>query len=212
MEYRNVDDYEKFIFVEGDDDFHFLCNLLDTMSIKDVCITKVDGKSKLKPAIKAFKKRDNFPQTKSLSIVVDADESFESTVESVKNTMLEVGIPAPENHGLSIEKDGLKTSMFVMPGINLTGAIEDLIITHAEKKMIFVKINDFFEDLKKSEMEIKESDSEYKYPSNDKKAKVQVYLSCHHDSDTRIGTSIKKKIINTDDDVFDEIKKFISEI
>lgn len=29
MKPRKINDYKKVIFVEGDDDFHFLCNLLE---------------------------------------------------------------------------------------------------------------------------------------------------------------------------------------
>lgn len=45
-----------------------------------------------------------------------------------------------------------------------------------------------------------------------KKAKVQVYLSCNRESDSRIGISMKNGIINTADNCFDEIKDFISKI
>ncbi|MFO5546929.1 hypothetical protein ACLBPS_29595, partial [Klebsiella pneumoniae] len=60
--------------------------------------------------------------------------------------------------------------------------------------------------------DIPASDKEYTYPTNEKKAKVQVYLSCNRESDSRIGISMKNGIINTADNCFVEIKVFISKI
>ncbi|HBZ3098673.1 TPA: hypothetical protein MHN13_29735, partial [Klebsiella pneumoniae] len=66
--------------------------------------------------------------------------------------------------------------------------------------------------IKNNKDDISASDKEYTYPTNEKKAKVQVYLSCNRESDSRIGISMKNGIINTADNCFDEIKDFISKI
>ena len=41
MKPRKINDYKKVIFVEGDDDFHFLCNLLEIEGINDVHVEKI---------------------------------------------------------------------------------------------------------------------------------------------------------------------------
>ncbi|MBN0825490.1 hypothetical protein JTL89_33470, partial [Pseudomonas aeruginosa] len=70
----------------------------------------------------------------------------------------------------------------------------------------------FFEKIKNNKDDISASDKEYTYPTNEKKAKVQDYLSCNRESDSRIEISMKNGIINTADNCFDEIKDFISKI
>lgn len=204
--------FSKFIFVEGDDDFHFLCNLLEIMGVNDIFIEKINGKDNLKRALKAFSTLPLFENVKSLSVIIDADESFTNTERSIISIISEINIPTPRAHNEVAESGEMKVSFFIMPGNKENGAIEDLILKYASKKAVFKHVEEFFVKIKSNEDEIKKHDEEYGYPSNDKKAKMQVYLSCNQDSDSRIGVSTKKKIINTDDDCFNEIKSFISRI
>lgn len=199
----------KFIFVEGDDDFHFLCNLLEVMNVDDIYIEKINGKDNLKRALRAFTSLPLFESVTRLSIIVDADKSFQNTEKSIISILSEISIPTPVGHNIIAENEDIKVSFFIMPGNKQNGAIEDLILKHACKKEVFKHVDSLFDDIKSNEIEIKKLNSEYDYPLNDKKAKLQVYLSCNKESDSRIGVSIKKKIIDTDDACFDEIKSFI---
>ncbi|MBJ4857381.1 hypothetical protein JGF05_23335, partial [Salmonella enterica subsp. enterica serovar Agona] len=80
------------------------------------------------------------------------------------------------------------------------------------KKEVFRDIDDLVNKIKEQESIITSLDPDYAYPNYEKKAKVQVYLSCNKESDSRIGISMKNKTIDTDDDCFSEIKEFISKI
>lgn len=62
---KNINNSKKIIFVEGDDDFHFLCNLLEIQGITDVFVEKINGKSKLKQALRAFKNIESFDEKKA---------------------------------------------------------------------------------------------------------------------------------------------------
>lgn len=212
MEKKNKVDYKKFIFVEGDDDFHFMCNLLEIEGIKDIYIEKIEGKKKLKQALRAFSLSPAYEDAESINIIVDADASFSGTEDSVKNILRELNMPQPPSHNSTASNEKLKTSFFVMPGDSSNGAIEDLILRHASPRGVFSYVDNLFNNIKTNEKSIKQTDSNYNYPQNDKKAKVQVYLSCNHDSDSRIGISLKNKTIDTSDNCFDEIKSFIANI
>ncbi|WP_241365378.1 hypothetical protein [Klebsiella pneumoniae] len=48
---KEINNSKKIIVVEGDDDFHFLCNILEIQGINDVFVEKINGKSKLKKAL-----------------------------------------------------------------------------------------------------------------------------------------------------------------
>lgn len=212
MQTRKMNDYGKVIFVEGDDDFHFLCNLLEIEGVKDVYVEKINGKTKLKQALRAFKNIESFNEKESIFVIVDADESFSDTEKSIVSTLNELNISSPKSHNEIAMNGNTKISFFIMPGKNKNGAIEDLIIDHASSKAVFKFINDFFERIKEEESSITSSDPNYAYPNNEKKAKVQVYLSCNKESDSRIGISMKNKTIDTNDNCFNEIKEFISKI
>ncbi|MBJ2639998.1 hypothetical protein JF996_25095 [Salmonella enterica subsp. enterica serovar Typhimurium] len=212
MKPRKINDYKKVIFVEGDDDFHFLCNLLEIEGINDVYVEKINGKTKLKQTIRAFKSIESFNEKESIFLIIDADESFSDTERSIISTLNELNISSPSSHNEIAINGSTKISFFIMPGKNKNGAIEDLIIAHACKKEVFRYIDDLFNKIKEQESIITSLDPDYAYPNNEKKAKVQVYLSCNKESDSRIGISMKNKTIDTDDDCFSEIKEFISKI
>jgi len=209
----DINDFKNFIFVEGDDDFHFICNMMDIMNIKDVFVTKINGKTKLKTEIKAFKRLEAFKSAVHISIFLDADDSFESTRTSLIAQLNELGLPAPSNSmEIAEDSNGLKVSYFIMPGIDENGAIEDLLLKYCNKKAVMGKINAFFADLKCDENQIKSSTPDWDFPRNENKAKIQVFMSSHQESDTRIGTSLKKRIIDSDDDVFIDIRNYLQNI
>lgn len=52
MQPRKQGDYKKFIFVEGDDDFHFLLVISEIENISDVFVEKVNGKNEIKNSLK----------------------------------------------------------------------------------------------------------------------------------------------------------------
>ncbi|OJS17877.1 DUF3226 domain-containing protein [Escherichia coli] len=209
---KDINNSKKIIFVEGDDDFHFLCNLLEIQGITDVFVEKINGKSKLKQALRAFKNIDSFDEKESIFIILYADTSFSDTERSIIATLRELQISSPSSHNEIAMNGNTKISFFIMPGKDKQGAIEDLIIEHASTRALYEYIIEFFEKIKNNKDDISASDKEYTYPTNEKKAKVQVYLSCNRESDSRIGISMKNGIINTADNCFDEIKDFISKI
>ena len=83
---KDINNSKKIIFVEGDDDFHFLCNLLEIQGITDVFVEKINGKSKLKQALRAFKNIDSseiqyvfdgsFFADKTIKIEFDNEKAF----------------------------------------------------------------------------------------------------------------------------------------
>ncbi|EPZ1847456.1 DUF3226 domain-containing protein, partial [Klebsiella pneumoniae] len=95
---KDINNSKKIIFVEGDDDFHFLCNLLEIQGITDVFVEKINGKSKLKQALRAFKNIDSFDEKESIFIILDADTSFSDTERSIIATLRELQISSPSSH------------------------------------------------------------------------------------------------------------------
>lgn len=212
METKTQKDFNKFIFVEGDDDFHFLVAIMKEEGIEDVWVEKINGKSKLQVALSSSIKLGFFSKLESLFIVVDADESFDGTEKSIKSILNNVNLPSPEKHAIIKKHGDSKVSFFILPGLDKNGALEDLIIDYASKKKLYSHVDNYFDTLKEKEIEIQTEDHDYLFPKSRKKATVQVFLSSHNKSDTRIGTSVQKKIIDTSDAVFDEFKKFLREI
>ncbi|WP_273746727.1 DUF3226 domain-containing protein [Morganella morganii] len=202
----------KLLFVEGIDDFHFICNFLECLGIKNIEVIKTEGKSKLKLAISSYLKSNSTVKFESISVILDADTSFDGTEESIRDILGKCGLFNNIKHANPPLGDGPKTSCFIMPGKDKSGAIEDLILEYCNKQNLFTYIEHYFSELDRNDTEIKSHDINYSYPKNDKKAKLQVYLSSQYDSDTRIGTSIKKNILDISHGDFDEIRNYLLSI
>lgn len=112
---KDINNSKKIIFVEGDDDFHFLCNLLEIQGITDVFVEKINGKSKLKQALRAFKNIDSFDEKESIFIILDADTSFSDTERSIIATLRELQISSPSSHNEIAMNGNTKISFFIMP-------------------------------------------------------------------------------------------------
>ncbi|MBN0379045.1 hypothetical protein JTM61_33970, partial [Pseudomonas aeruginosa] len=142
---KDINNSKKIIFVEGDDDFHFLCNLLEIQGITDVFVEKINGKSKLKQALRAFKNIDSFDEKESIFIILDADTSFSDTERSIIATLRELQISSPSSHNEIAMNGNTKISFFIMPGKDKQGAIEDLIIEHTSTRALYKYIIKFLE-------------------------------------------------------------------
>lgn len=207
---KEAEKFKKMIIVEGDDDFRFLCHTLEEMNIHNIFIHNISGKQQLKSAIKTLKKAPFFNSYISLAIVIDADESFKSTEESIKSILLSENLTVPDEHGVKKSSNGiLYTSYFIMPGKNKTGALEDLVIEFCKKKEVYKYVDTHVNDITTNESNIQTKDKEYKSPRNKKKSKVQIFLSSHDEPDSKIGLAVTKKIIDINDSVFLEIREYL---
>ena len=169
----------KLICVEGKDEVNFFKAFFSFMKIPDVQIMDFEGKGNFKTKINALKLTSGFDQVTLLALVRDADENPpESAFASLSSILRSASLPVPTNNQ-EFSEGALRVGIFIMPGDEETGALEDLCLKSITKDENYPCIESFFECV----------DSELRQPS---KAKVLCYLASKEPFSNSLGIGALK--------------------
>ncbi len=137
---------------------------------------KINGKSKLKQALRAFKNIDSFDEKKVFLLSRCWHIIFwHRRINNCHIARLQISCPSSHNE---IAMNGnTKISFFIMPGKDKQGAIENSDNwTRKHSSVIWIH-NRIFEKIKNNKDDISASDKEYTYPTNEKKLRYKSILA-----------------------------------
>ena len=112
--------------VEGNDQRNFFEVLVNRLSLPDIQIQNFGGVTELRGFLRAFVNMPNFSIVRSLGIVRDAETSATGALESVRSSLMNAGLPAPDNP----EKrpgTGPAVTTLILPDGNRQGMLETLL-------------------------------------------------------------------------------------
>jgi len=122
---------EKWLLVEGQEDFHTICQLLDVHKIHDgVTIEGLRGYNEVKTDLRVRMKAGD--QT-NLGIIVDADVDFGNRWRSIRDAMVGYGyrnVPElPDPNGTIVQREGnpSKFGVWIMPDNVSEGLLESFL-------------------------------------------------------------------------------------
>ena len=119
-------DREVQLLVEGRDEVNFFSALVDFHNIDPVQIQNLEGKDKLRKFLAALRRAPGFETVRSLGVVRDADESPASAFQSVRDSLRNAGLPAP-NRAEERSGEAPAVTVFILPGDNRPGMLETLL-------------------------------------------------------------------------------------
>ncbi len=200
----------KLILVEGIEDKYFFEKLisippLDQMAI-DIQIELYGGKDKMGNAIKAIPRLPNFKRLKSIIITRDADESLDSTLQSIQYYLQRANLPVPNANKeyATSPTDNLKAGIFILPGNLAEGMLEDLLLSATAAGNLRDCIDQYIDCVKNHDKNL---------PRNESKARFFSWLSLQAEPNKRLEFVISQtKLIPWDSPVFNDIKNFLSQI
>jgi len=144
---------EKIILAEGDDDCHFLHNLLSKMKIDNIQISCIEGIKNLTHHIEAIKRMDEFDNVTSILIFRDSEESTESACKSINNTLKKTNIINSDITPFIMSyQNNLKVGFVLFPGIDENGQIykcgtlEHLCLRLFKEKHVNEKVKTYIDD------------------------------------------------------------------
>ncbi|MHA1353158.1 MAG: DUF3226 domain-containing protein [Candidatus Heimdallarchaeaceae archaeon] len=194
---------EKLLIVEGKDDKQFFEALLKQMRIKDVQVIKLGGQNILKKYLRTFIKTSGFEKVKQLAICIDADKNPESKFRSICDSLKRLGFKPPSNPSTfhsTREKESLNIGIFLIPGQDKKGAIEDLCLETVSNDIRMSCVDKYINCLEKNNIEIR----------NESKCKVQVFLATEYETNS-LGLAAQKSIWNFQSSSLNELKRFLEE-
>lgn len=116
----------KLLIVEGKDEERFLEPYFDIISISDIQILPIGGKTFLKDTLKALAIDPNLISfVEILGIISDADINATSTFQSVCSSLRNARLPVP-NNPLIASGTNPNVTILIMPPGSTSGNFEDL--------------------------------------------------------------------------------------
>lgn len=212
---------ENIVFVEGPDDEHFIRAILKNIGVdKSVQIIRAGGITQFPSKFQAKIKESNFKSVRCIAIIIDADSSKEDALKMVKKTLVSSGFSTPNEHGSSVkcDKRNVTIGVFIVskPGEN-SGMLEDLFIETQKETPISVHaeryISGLAESLKKhipDKGTPRPTPKDFKYPSNESKARARAILSGFYDDISTVGYAAQHGYIDMNSSSLDEIKIFLN--
>lgn len=194
---------EKVILVEGGDDEQFFKKLLERLNISDIQIFKIGGKGKLRTEFINLPLIHGFSMVRRLVVIIDADNDFNGTKQSVINTINTIfqADPNPEIFSLSTPS----IAYFIMPNNQDRGMMETLCINSVATKPTMEIVDRFIIDVDHDVRIIEK-------PRVKDKAKAQAYLSIMPEVAFGMSYGIVKNYWDLDFVGFRELIEFIISI
>jgi len=155
------------------------------------------------------------------AIIRDADKSSEiafQSVVSILRGLKEHGFdePIPNRIGNYEENAVRRVGVFIMPGNQAEGMLEDLCLQTVAEHPVMECVKGYFSCL--SEVLVLKSPGEpreigkYYFPKNPSKARAQAFLAGMYDNVASVGLAAKKQYWNFDHPVLADLKAFLAEL
>ena len=192
---------KKLLIVEGIEEKRFLKSYFDFLSVSDIQILPIGGKTKLGDNLKALVIDPNFMSiVEALGIIRDADTNASSTFQSVCVSLSNANLPVPIN---PLETTGIKPTVIVliMPPGSQSGNLEDLCFQSVKNDPATTCVDALFSCLS----------SLPKFPMTNEmaKAKVHAFLATRTEPDKRLGEAAEAGYWPFNNPAFEPLKSFL---
>jgi len=187
------------VLVEGNDDEHFFKQMANkTKTPETFQIMQYGSKDELRKYIETLKTTHGYERVASIGITRDKDndpEPFQSVCDALKAHEL----PVPEKELCTTRKKPHVT-VFILPGGNEEGALEDLCLKSVEDKPVMRCVDDYMKCIKKETGVL---------PSNLSKARLHAFLASMKEPGKPIGQAVQKNYIPSDHPAFEDARRFL---
>lgn len=189
----------KIIAVEGKDEINFFTALFKHLEIKGIQLINFGGKNNFNNRIEQIVKLEGFDNITHFGLIRDADDNYQSALESIINSLKKVNLPVPSKNNDFSKQNNPKIGIFIMPGINKIGMLESLCIETIKKNNEFECIEKFIDCLDNK-------------PKKIEKSIIQIYLAVKNPIVNNLGLGAMKGHIDFDNDKMKPLIDFISKI
>ncbi len=192
---------KRLLLVEGKDEIMFFNAYLKFLEIDNIQVLEVKGKTQFKNELPLLKINPGFPDVEKFGLIRDADDDFSATLQSVYDRLILNSFePIKEHNKFSTSTPQI--GIFIMPGLNTNGCLEDLCLKAVNTNDQLKCPNDFINCVK----------NDKKGLNHISKRKVQVFLACQKELCNHLGLGAQKKYWDFDSAVYDDIKKFVQDL
>jgi hypothetical protein len=189
----------KILIVEGEDEKRFLKSLLSRLSIRNIQIFPIGGKTQIRQNLKALLLAPNFNYINTLGIIRDADNDPVGAFQSVCDAIRQINLVAP-NDQLVLTNSSPKTAVMILPAPGEIGMLEDICLNAISSSPEMECINQYLDCIHKKTNRL---------PNNISKAKLYSYIASSNGPELRLGEAAEKGIFNWDNPSFEQVIRFL---
>lgn len=189
----------KLLLVEGKDEKNIFTALLSHLSLEDIQVLDIAGKTKIHKKLKALTTlAPNFSNVTSIGIVRDADDKPKGAFQSICSALKKAGLSVPRKQ-LSFTAERPKIGILILPKPGSKGMLEDICLESIKDTPEVKCIKIYFDCIKKNTKTL---------PNNLSKAKIHAFLAAKEPG-LRLGEAAQKGRWQWDHEAFNGIKNFL---
>jgi hypothetical protein len=190
------------LFVEGQDDELFFDALLEFENISDAQIINVKGRGNFKTKIHASLKLPGFSRVRIFAIICDAEEDVSKAFKQIITILRKEKLSYPKKN-MSYSDGDPKIGIFIMPGGEKRGMLEDLCLKTVKDDPYMTCVNEFEKCINQISKE------KNKDLSQKAKRKAQAFLATTPELCRYIGEAAKKGYWKFGSSELDMLREFL---
>ena len=192
----------KLILVEGIDECRVFGSLAKHIGISGLQVLAYNGRPKLRPLLRTITALSGFGIVDSIAIVMDADNSSASSLQSITASLASVGLPVP-NRPLTPASNGtIKVTYLILPHGASSGMLEDVCLSSTAGDPAMTCLDSYFACIDASPLSGPK-------PTHRSKAKVHAFLASRKEPDLRLGEAAQAGIWPFHSSAFAPLKKLL---
>lgn len=204
---------DRLLLVEGRDEEEFFSALLRHMGIDDVDLMHYEGKRRLPDVFPTLLVTPGFSTVVRYAITRDANDDPAAAFQSVQETLRRCQQPCPERPSEFTGGAAREVGVFLLPGTNQLGMLEDLCLRTVADHPVSPCVQDFMQCLaarlaRRDAGTPADPHTAY-YPKNEAKARAHAFLAGMHELVQRVGVAAHRGYWNLDHPAMDEMKAFL---
>lgn len=187
------------IVVEGKEDKLFFDALINHLSLNDIQVLDIGGKTELRKYLETMIITPGFDGVRSLGITRDANSNPKAALQSIRDALRSVRLPVPEK-ALAPFGDQPKVTILILPSESTPGMLEDLCLQAVMQDPAMFCVDQYFQCLQQRGLHL---------PSKISKAKVQVFLGSRPEPGKLLGVAAQAGYWPFDVEAFTQVKTFV---
>ena len=190
----------RLLLVEGENERRFFAALLRCLDLSDgVQVLNYGGKPKLRPLLATLYLAPGYSDLEALGVTRDADDSFNSTFQSIRDSLDNANLNVPVKPN-ALTEGKPSVSVFVLPDCSNPGMLETLCLSAVQDDQAMPCVEQYLQCLEETA----------NLPSrNPDKARAHAFLASRARPELRVGEAAQAGHWNLDSPVFDPLKNFL---
>lgn len=201
----------RLLLVEGRDELEFFDALVRQEKLEGVQVMIVGGKAKFPKKLVALQRDRDFGGVEALAVVRDADENAASAFQSATGLLQRSGLPVPREMGTFTEGDGLRVGIYVMPGGQESGMLEDLCLQTVADHPVATCVDEYVACLEER-LAPQGAAGQPALPRNLSKCRAYAFLAAMEEPVARVGIGAQKGYWKLDHPALESLRSFLAQL